>query len=315
MSRPAWSSANFPVLIHGNASNDPGTTFNPAVRAVAPGARAGERRRLRRLRRPLRPSAVSRLGGRRFDRGRDHEHVGRRDRPEQQRRRRHLAIGRGAGRRQLRPPLLRHRQRHDSLRSDLRSGRPQPQGLGECVFSLNRPRPAHVGKLSVADWFCPTDAAQLNSSTATSARAARRSFPRASSRPKDNFPMMVAAGKEGEVYLLDMNDLGGVGAGPGRQPTRSSPRSVPTAACGRSPRYGAATADTCTSLPRRPAASAGGSSGNLNVFQRVVDGGGERRPQPGRAGRERVRVLVELAGGDLRRHDIGLGGRVDRARR
>ncbi|MDQ1508525.1 MAG: hypothetical protein QOG50_369, partial [Actinomycetota bacterium] len=45
-------------------------------------------------------------------------------------------------------------------------GSPQPQGLGECVIKLNTTTNvmgnAIVGRLSIADWFCPAAAEQLN---------------------------------------------------------------------------------------------------------------------------------------------------------
>jgi len=94
-------------------------------------------------------------------------------------------------------------------------GSPQPQGLGECVIKLNTTTSAVVGKLSVADWFCPASANQLNAFDGDFGSGGPAALPASFQSAQDNFPLMLEAGKEGVLYLLNMNDLGGVQQGPG----------------------------------------------------------------------------------------------------
>ena len=125
---------------------------------------------------------------------------------------------------------------------------------------------------------------------------------------------MVADGKEGELYLLDMNDLGGVGQGPG-----GTDKVVAEVGP-----YGGVWSKPAVwggdgGYVYLPTASPGAAGSGIERQPRRVPAGGRRGGQrgaePGRAGGEPVRLLVELAGGHLRRHHVGIGGGLDRARR
>jgi hypothetical protein len=152
-------------------------------------------------------------------------------------------------------------------------GQPQPQGLGQCVMKLNTTTSGNVGRLSIADWFCPADSEELNAYDGDFGSGGPAALPASFQSAQSNFPMMLVAGKEGVLYLLNMNDLGGVAQGPG-----SSDKVV--AKIGP---YGGVWSKPAiwggdggyVYLPTASAGAAGaGSSGQLNVFRRVLDGAG-----------------------------------------
>ena len=74
---------------------------------------------------------------------------------------------------------------------------------------------------------------------------------------QSNFPMMLLAGKEGVLYLLNMNDLGGVEQGPGGA-DKVVAKIGPYGGVWSKPAVWAATADTSISRRRRRAPPARG---------------------------------------------------------
>ena len=152
-------------------------------------------------------------------------------------------------------------------------GQPQPRGLGECVFALNTTTTGHVGQLSISDWFCPKDAAQLNSFDGDFGSGGPAELPASFESATDDFPLMVADGKEGELYLLDMNDLGGVGQGPGGT-DKVVAEVGPYGGVWSKPAVWGGDGGYVYLPTASPGAAGGGTSGNLDVFQRVVDGAG-----------------------------------------
>ena len=86
---------------------------------------------------------------------------------------------------------------------------PQPTGLGECVLRLSTSG-AH---LKLADYFCPSDANELNSFDGDLGSGSPTGLPASFGTSKDP-DLLVEAGKSGEVYLLDRNNLGGFDQGP-----------------------------------------------------------------------------------------------------
>ncbi len=87
---------------------------------------------------------------------------------------------------------------------------PQPSGLAECVIKLSTSGP----HLQLADYFCPDDAATLNSYDGDLGSGSPTGLPPSFGTSTDP-DLLVEVGKSGEVYLLDRDDLGGVDQGPG----------------------------------------------------------------------------------------------------
>jgi hypothetical protein len=83
-------------------------------------------------------------------------------------------------------------------------------GLGECVVKLS----TSTGTLRLADYFCPSDAAQLNSYDGDLGSGSPTGLP-ASFGTSATPDLLVEVGKAGELYLLDRDDLGGVDQGAG----------------------------------------------------------------------------------------------------
>jgi outer membrane protein assembly factor BamB len=93
-----------------------------------------------------------------------------------------------------------------------RAGTSPPPRLGESVVRL------HVqgdGTLSPTDFFEPYDAPSLDTWDADFASGAPMALPDAPFGTPSHRHLMVAAGKEGYVYLLDRDHLGGMRQGPG----------------------------------------------------------------------------------------------------
>ncbi len=80
-----------------------------------------------------------------------------------------------------------------------------PSRLAECVIKLNTATGGTNGKISLADWFCPSNAAQLNSSDGDLGSGAPVQLPASFG----SVPMLLTAGKSGELFVLNMNNMGG----------------------------------------------------------------------------------------------------------
>jgi hypothetical protein len=152
-------------------------------------------------------------------------------------------------------------------------GQAQPSGLGECVVKLNTTTAGQVGALSIADWFCPANAGTLNSFDGDFGSGGPAALPASFESAQDNVPLMVTAGKDGEVYLLDMNDLGGVSQGPGATDNVVA-KAGPYGGVWSKPAVWGGNGGYVYLPTASPGSAGTGSSGNLNVFQRVVDGSG-----------------------------------------
>ena len=188
-------------------------------------------------------------------------------------------------------------------------GRPQPNGLGESVVKLT----PSSGHLAVADWFTPSNAAQLNSYDGDLGSGGPVGLP-------DSFGtaahphLLAVAGKEGYLEVLDRDDLGGMAQGPGGTDRvvargRSVRRRLGEArSVGRRrglpvPAHGVARAVERRQQrhPQRLPAR------RRRVRQRVV--------QPGGDVVRRLRVLVELTGRHLRPDHLGVGRGLDHPHR
>jgi hypothetical protein len=152
-------------------------------------------------------------------------------------------------------------------------GQPQPQGLGECVLALDTATGAVNGKLSLTDWFCPSDADQLNGFDGDFGSGGPAQLPASFQTSADNFPMLVVAGKSGAVFILKMDDLGGRATGPGAT-DRVVAELGPYGGVWSKPAIWPGNGGYVYLPTASPGASGGGSSGSLNVFQRAVDGSG-----------------------------------------
>ena len=153
-------------------------------------------------------------------------------------------------------------------------GQSQPQGLGECAIALDTATGGTNGAISASDWFCPSNAGQLNGYDGDFGSGGPAELPAGFETAKDDFPMMVVAGKSGEVYLLDMNDLGGEAQGVGGT-DRVVAEVGPFGGVWSKPAVWPGNGGYVYIPTASPGASGGGSSGSLNVFQRVVDGSGD----------------------------------------
>jgi outer membrane protein assembly factor BamB len=146
-------------------------------------------------------------------------------------------------------------------------GAPQPAGLGECVLKLATGG-AH---LQLADYFCPSDAAVLNNYDGDLGSGSPTGLPASFGTSKEP-DLLVEAGKSGEVYLLDRDDLGGVDEGPGGSDDvvqETGPRGGEWSHPAVWPGDGGYVYITTGS----PGARAGGTSGELDIYQRVATDG------------------------------------------
>jgi Bacterial Ig domain/Bacterial lectin len=148
-------------------------------------------------------------------------------------------------------------------------GARQPQGpgkgLGECVVKLSTTNNA----LHLADYFCPSDALQLNNYDGDLGSGSPTALPM--SFGTSQYPdLMVEAGKQGEVYLLNMNSLGGM-TEPG-QPDNVVDEAGPKGGVWTHPAVWPGDGGYIYIPTASPGGTALGSSGELDVYQRVTDG-------------------------------------------
>ena len=217
----------FPVELGGTAQNAPGRTFHPTTQLQRPGLLLME-------------GVVYAAFGSDCD-----------DRPWQgwifgvstagtsrpagspdddRQRRRHLAVGRGPDLRRPGHDPVQHRQRRRAVDADARQH--PPANLGESVVRL---QVQTDGSLKAVDFFAPFDAAYLDTWDADFASGGVTGLPEEYFGTPSLPHLAVAVGKDGYVYLLNRDYLGGIGQGP-RAPTKSCSASAPTAACGRARR-------------------------------------------------------------------------------
>jgi hypothetical protein len=148
-------------------------------------------------------------------------------------------------------------------------GVPQPQGpnygLGECVIKLS----TTDNVLKLADYFCPSDALQLNSYDGDLGSGSPTSLPASFGTSK--YPdLMVEAGKGGEVYLLNQNNLGGM-TEPG-QPDNVVDEVGPKGGVWSHPAVWPGDGGYIYIPTASAGGTAGGKGGELDVYQRVSDG-------------------------------------------
>jgi outer membrane protein assembly factor BamB len=146
-------------------------------------------------------------------------------------------------------------------------GAAQPAGLGECVLKLA----TSSGHLQLADYFCPSDAGVLNSYDGDLGSGSPTGLPASFGTSKEP-DLLVEAGKSGEVYLLDRDDLGGVDQGPGGSDDvvqETGPRGGEWSHPAVWPGDGGYVYITTGS----PGAKPGGTSGELDIYQRVATDG------------------------------------------
>ncbi|HUD16234.1 MAG TPA: hypothetical protein VMQ59_03185, partial [Acidimicrobiales bacterium] len=142
-----------------------------------------------------------------------------------------------------------------------------PHNFGEAVVELS----ATGGHLHVVDWFIPTDAQTLNSQDGDLGSGGPVALPASMGTPQEP-NVMLEMGKEGILYGLNMNALGGYQQGPGGSdavPSESGPYggvwSRPTVWPGDG---------GYVYVPTTGTVSFGTNGGGLNVFQRMVSASG-----------------------------------------
>jgi len=140
------------------------------------------------------------------------------------------------------------------------------QNLGEAVVKLS----TTGGTLHLADWFIPADAATLNSYDGDLGSGGSVALPASMGTPQEP-NVLLQIGKEGVLYALNMNSLGGYeqgSSGSDAVPFESAPLggvwSKPTVWPGDGGYVYIPTAGSVSNM----------SGGPLNVFQRVVSGSG-----------------------------------------
>jgi len=144
---------------------------------------------------------------------------------------------------------------------------PQPEGLGECVVKLSTATSAP----QLADYFCPSDAANLNTYDVDLGSGSPTGLP-ASFGTAQEPDLLVQVGKSGEVYLLNRDNLGGVDQGPGGTDevvSETGPRGGAWSHPAVWPGDGGYVYITTGS----PGANSAGTSGELDIYQRVVSSG------------------------------------------
>jgi uncharacterized repeat protein (TIGR02543 family) len=147
-----------------------------------------------------------------------------------------------------------------------------PHNFGEAVVELS----ANGGHLHVIDWFSPSDAPSLNSQDGDLGSGGPVALPASMGTPQEP-NVMLEVGKEGILYGLNMNALGGYQQGPGGSdavPSESGPYggvwSRPTVWPGDG---------GYVYVPTTGTVSFGTNGGALNVFQRMVSASGAVRFQ------------------------------------
>jgi hypothetical protein len=146
-------------------------------------------------------------------------------------------------------------------------GVPQPEGLGGCVVKLS----TATSTPQLADYFCPSDAANLNSYDVDLGSGSPTGLP-ASFGTAQEPDLLVQVGKSGEVYLLDRDNLGGVDQGPGGTDNVVS-ETGPRGGAWSHPAVWPGDGGYVYITTGSPGANSGGSSGELDIYQRVVTSG------------------------------------------
>jgi hypothetical protein len=146
-------------------------------------------------------------------------------------------------------------------------GVPQPEGLGECVVKLS----TATNALELADYFCPSDAANLNAYDGDLGSGSPTGLP-ASFGTAQEPDLLVQVGKSGEVYLLTRATLGGVDQGPGGTDAVVS-ETGPLGGAWSHPAVWPGDGGYVYIMTGSPGANSGGSSGELDIYQRVVTSG------------------------------------------
>jgi iron transport multicopper oxidase len=150
-------------------------------------------------------------------------------------------------------------------------GSEPPGTLGESVVRV-RVQPS--GELKATDFFAPYDAATLASWDADFASGGVTGLPETWFGTASIPHLAVAVGKDGYVYLLDRDSLGGIGEGPGegdKVVQRIGPNGGVWSRPGVWPGQGGWVYIPVASNGK----SAGGSAGRLDVYKYGVSGGGQ----------------------------------------
>ncbi len=150
-------------------------------------------------------------------------------------------------------------------------GNEPPGTLGESVV---RVRVQSDGELKATDFFAPYDAATLSSWDADFASGGVTGLPNEYFGTASIPHLAVAVGKDGYVYLLNRDHLGGIGEGPGEGDNvvqRIGPNGGVWSRPGVWPGQGGWVYIPTASNGK----SAGGSSGKLDVYRYGVSGGGQ----------------------------------------
>ena len=290
----------------GQPEQRPDQHLHPQDRHAAPGPAAARRGRLCRLRQQLRHRPVRRVR-RRSRRGDGRQttlwstEVGSVQRPA-----RHLAVRRRPGLRRPGPDHPGHRQRgvarprpgHQPTRHARRVGGPAPGQL--------RRQPA------AKDFFSPVNNSKLDQDDTDLGSGGPLAIPAGFGTPAHPH-LIVQIGKDGQVYLLDRDNLGGIGAGPGRhRRVAVQPLGPYNGVWGHPAFWGGDGGYVYLVQNQGPLAAF-----KIGVIgERAADA--DLASQPVRA----VRLHVGFAGGHLQRHDVrfgvGVGGlrqRLERRRR
>ena len=187
-------------------------------------------------------------------------------------------------------------------------GSTPPGNLGESVV---RVKVQADGSLRATDFFAPFDAFSLDSWDADFAAGGVTGLPRPAFGTAALPNLAVAVGKQGYVYLLNRDDLGGSRQGPSgsdRVVQRIGPYGGVWARPGIWPGDGG-----YVYIPTASGGnSAAGSSGNLRVYKYGLDGSGKPALSLQGTLLGRVRLQLQRARHHLRRHDVRLRARVDR---
>jgi iron transport multicopper oxidase len=152
-------------------------------------------------------------------------------------------------------------------------GKPPPSTFGQAIARL------HVngdGSLAPSDFFSPYDANVLDSWDADFGSGSPIELPQPWFGTSEHKRLMVVAGKQGYVYLLDADDLGGRGTGPNgsdRVVDRTGPYGGVWSKAAAWPGDGGYVYLPTTS----PGSSSAGTKGSLRVYRYALDGSGTPR--------------------------------------
>ncbi len=145
---------------------------------------------------------------------------------------------------------------------------PEPAGLGECVIKLSTGG-AH---LQLTDYFCPSDAAALNTYDGDLGSGSPIGLPASFGTPSEP-DLLVQVGKSGEVYLLNRNDLGGVDQGPPSDLDDVVSETGPRGGVWSHPAAWPGDGGYLYITTASAGSTAAASTGELDVYQRVVTDG------------------------------------------